>query len=108
MTRAPPSLLLLLLLWPMLFGACSSVPSEQGTVSLEAYRSYWPDRRDYMAFRAAHPDALIEPNYLAFMVHRFSTDSPAGDALVFCRWPDERMPRLVFVQAPDTPDELND
>ena len=28
-----------------------------------------PDRRDYAAFQAAHPE-ILEPNYLPFMVHR--------------------------------------
>lgn len=100
-----PHLLLLLLLCPI---ACTSLPGGQGSVSLEAYHTYFPDKRDYLAFRAAHPDLLIEPNYLAFMVHRFRTGSPEGDALVLCRWPDERMPIGVYVESPEIPGALQD
>lgn len=88
--------------------ACASWRGEQRTISLEAHESYQPDRRDYLAFRAAHRDQLLEPNYLAFMVHRFPTDSPTGDVLVFCRWPDERMPLKVYVAPPVIPEELQD
>jgi hypothetical protein len=87
---------------------CASWRQEPQTVSLEAYDSYLPDRRDYMAFRAAHADSLLEPNYLAFMAHRFPTDSPTGDALVFCRWPDGRMPLKVYVEPPMIPDDIQD
>ena len=79
---------------------CASWRGDQAAVSLEAWGSYRPDRRDYMSFRDAHSEFLLEPNYLAFMVHRFRSDSPIGDALIFCRWPDSRMPLRVLVEAP--------
>ncbi|MEZ4216407.1 MAG: matrixin family metalloprotease [Myxococcota bacterium] len=66
-----------------------------------------PDRRDYLAFRAAHPDVL-EPNYLPFMVHRLPGDGPEGDLLLFCRWDEARMPLAVYVDAPPLPDALQD
>jgi hypothetical protein len=69
---------------------------------------YLPDRRDYAAFRAAHP-TLLEPNYLPFMVHRFPVEGDAaGDILAFCRWPDEAMPLPVHVAEPVIPEELQD
>ncbi len=76
-----------------------------------ASRPYIPDRRDYAAFREANPDRLLEPNYLPFMVHRFSLDEVQGDALVLCRYQAEQMPIRVFVVAPtlgpDVQDEWN-
>ena len=66
---------------------------------------YEPDRRDYASFRAAHPD-LLDPNYLPFMVHRFASDDPEGDLLVFCRWSDDAMPLSVYVETPTIPDSI--
>jgi len=68
---------------------------------------YQPDRRDYAAFRQAHPN-LLEPNYLPFMAHRIPGDEVRGDALVFCRWSSEQMPIRVFIDAEAIPPELQD
>jgi predicted Zn-dependent protease len=70
-------------------------------------RPYWPDRRDYGAFEAAHRD-LIEPNYLPFMAHRLPGDDPAGDYLVLCRWSEASMPLKVYLESPVIPAELED
>jgi hypothetical protein len=78
------------------------VPEPGAAVSDVVYR---PDRRDYFAFREAYPD-LLEPNYLPFMAHRLPGDSAAGDALVFCRWPDSSMPLAVYVEPPSIPSQL--
>lgn len=67
--------------------------------------AYIPDRRDYAAFRAAHPEVL-EPNYLPFMLHRFAAPNGDGDWLVLCRWPDESMPIPVHIAPPEIPEEL--
>jgi hypothetical protein len=68
--------------------------------------SYRPTRWDYATFRAAYPDVL-EPNYLPFMTHRIP-GGPEGDALVFCRWPEEAMPLAVHVVRPEIPSGLQD
>ena len=68
---------------------------------------YWPDRRDYEAFRSAHSD-LIEPNYLPFMVHRIPGTALMGDDLIFCRWSREKMPLRVYIHRPVIPDSLQD
>jgi hypothetical protein len=68
---------------------------------------YHPDRRDYAAFRAAHPE-ILEPNYLPFMVHRIPGEGGRGDALVFCRWSRDDMPLSVYIGTPDISDELQD
>jgi hypothetical protein len=68
---------------------------------------YRPDRRDYAAFRAAHPE-ILEPNYLPFMAHRIPGAGDPGDALVFCRWSQVDMPLPVFVRPPDIPEEIQD
>ena len=68
---------------------------------------HWPDRRDYVTFREAHPE-ILEPNYLPFMVHRVAGDGPAGDLLFFCRWPAGQMPLAVFVELPTIPESLQD
>jgi len=68
---------------------------------------YRPDRRDYAAFRGAHPE-ILEPNYLPFMVHRIPGEEGRGDALVFCRWSRDDMPLSVYVGSPDIPDEIQD
>lgn len=68
---------------------------------------YHPDRRDYLAFRAGLDGApLLEPNYLPFMAHGIPADDGDGDALVFCRWPADRMPLSVYVSPPEISDEL--
>ncbi|MCP4895679.1 MAG: hypothetical protein GY906_01790, partial [bacterium] len=96
-----------LLLAVVFFGCVSPADSglvrELGTAISDAV--YHPDRRDYFAFREAYPD-LLEPNYLPFMVHRLPGDSAAGDALVFCRWPDASMPLAVYVEPPSIPSQL--
>jgi hypothetical protein len=69
--------------------------------------SYEPGRRDYEAFRASHP-GLLEPNYLPFMVHRYRSRSGEDDILVFCRWPREAMPLLVYIHPPKIPESLQD
>ena len=84
---------------------------------------YQPDRRDYAAFSAAFPD-LLEPNYLPFMADRLviestparirrairaglGLDTPPGEEwLVFCRWPEDRFPLAVFIEAPTLSDDL--
>lgn len=95
MTRAAAVAALLLL------AGCGSV----GGAGAPAAR-YRPTRWDYATFRAAHPDVL-EPNYLPFMLHRVPGGAE-GDALVFCRWPDEAMPLAVYVAPPEIPDALQD
>jgi hypothetical protein len=68
---------------------------------------YVPDRRDYSAFRAAHPD-ILEPNYLPFMVHRVPRSWGRDDLLVLCRWSEAEMPLPVHVATPVIPDALQD
>ena len=58
-----------------------------------------PDRREYQAFRVAHPE-LGEPNYLPFVVHRLRIEGSDEDVLATCRWPDERFPLAVTIDAP--------
>ncbi len=68
------------------------------------------DRRDYDAFRAAHPewaDALAEPNYLPFLAHPLPGEGGVTD-LVLCRWAAREMPLAVTIDAPRIPDELQD
>ncbi len=72
-----------------------------------ASSDYQPDRRGYAAFRAKHPE-ILEPNYLPFMLHRVSEPGKTGDALIFCRWPDEKMPLPVYIEAPKIPASLQD
>ncbi len=67
--------------------------------------SYTPDRHDYRAFRERHPE-LLEPNYLPFMLHRYSGSNVEGDALAFCRWPLEEMPIPVYVPRPAISESL--
>jgi len=62
-----------------------------------------PTLAEYRAFRAGHPD-LLEPNYLPFMTH----PTPAGNAQVFCRWPDAAMPLAVHIVAPEIAESLQD
>jgi len=68
-------------------------------------RAYHPDRRDYIAFRAAH-DEILEPNYLPFMLHRFPREGPGGDLMLLCRWQDQRMPLSVYVETPVIPESM--
>ena len=75
-------------------------------------------RADYEAFRA-RTEGLLEPNYLPFMADRIVVESrprrfwrqvraalrleppDADEWLVFCRWPDSKLPLAVFVDPPD-------
>ncbi len=75
--------------------------------TLEGRTPYQPDRRDYATFREAHMN-LLEPNYLPFMVHRFSGSRLTGDDLAFCRWADEDMPLAVYIDQPEIPESLQD
>lgn len=81
--------------------------------------AYQPNRVDYAAFRASHPD-LLEPNYLPFMATRVRLESrparlarrlglplrPAPELLVLCRWDEADLPLAVHVVAPEIPKEL--
>lgn len=68
--------------------------------------SYWPDRRDYYAFREDHPQ-VVDPNYLPFMA--WAVDLEEGDrALIFCRWGDDRFPLPVYIEATAIPETLQD
>lgn len=58
-----------------------------------------PDRHEYDAFRAQHPE-LREPNYLPFLVHRMRIEGSDDDLLVTCRWPDEGFPLAVRIEPP--------
>ena len=49
-----------------------------------------------------------EPNYLPFMTHRFEAEAPEEDWILFCRWPDTRLPLSVFIDPPDIAPELRD
>jgi len=69
------------------------------------YGYYRPDRRDYASFRQAHSE-ILEPNYLPYMLHRLPGDEVRGDDLVFCRWPDDKMPLAVMIEPPTIPDSL--
>jgi predicted Zn-dependent protease len=88
----------------LLVGCASDPPLRPAQLSWGDYR---PDRRDYAAFRAAWP-ILLEPNYLPFMVHRVPLADAADDAMVFCRWSEDRFPLAVHIQAPVIPDLLQD
>jgi hypothetical protein len=66
-----------------------------------------PDRRDYAAFRAAHPE-LLEPNYLPFMAHRIRRPWGRDDLMVLCRWNESDMPLSVHVTTPVIPDAIQD
>lgn len=66
-----------------------------------------PDRREYEAFRAARA-GLREPNTLPFLLHRLRIDGSADDLLVTCRWPDERFPLSVAIEAPQIEGVLAD
>lgn len=64
-----------------------------------------PERSAYLAFRSAHP-GLPEPNYLPFMLHRFSGLDAGGDVLAFCRWSEEQLPLKVSIEEPQIPKAL--
>lgn len=66
-----------------------------------------PDRRDYLAFAARHPE-VVDPNYLPFMLHYVRSRQPRGTWFFFCRWADEDMPLRVYIDGPDIPDSLQD
>jgi hypothetical protein len=73
----------------------------------EPVPAYWPDRFDYYAFREVYPP-VVDPNYLPFMAHLVDLGRSRGQALVLCRWADDRFPLRVFVEPPEIPDELQD
>jgi hypothetical protein len=75
--------------------------------SREPAAPWWPDREEYYAFRAAHPE-IVEPNYLPFMAHAVPLGRGRGHALVLCRWDEERFPLAVWIEPPRIPDELQD
>ena len=86
---------------------CATPSLSTGSPASIAWGDYQPDRRDYAAFRAAYPE-ILDPNYLPFMVHRFPIDDAGGDAMVFCRWAEERFPLRVYIAAPVIPEALQD
>jgi hypothetical protein len=87
---------------------CAGLPTFDSASGRQDTRvPYRHDRRDYLAFREAYPD-LLEPNYLPFMVHRKPGTAAAGDLLIFCRWPAERMPLRFFIDEPVIPEALQD
>ncbi len=91
-----------------LFAGCATLRFEDSAEpTTTAPRDYWPSRRDYAAFRSAHPE-LLEPNYLPFMAHRLSADGPLGDYLVLCRWPASAMPLRLYIDSPLIPESLQD
>ncbi len=69
---------------------------------------FLPSRGDYAAFRAGSDVEIADPNYLPFMTHRFEEAGNAEDWIVFCRWPDSRLPLSIYVEAPEIADELQD
>ncbi len=86
----------------LLLGACSLL----GTAGDSPPEPYQPNRIDYAAFRAVHPE-LLEPNYLPFMVHRIPhVDSE--DILVYCRWPTDAMPLGAYIEVPVISESLQD
>ncbi len=82
--------------------ACAGPPNHLGSPVPTRH-----DRRDYLAFRANHPE-IREPNYLPFLAHRLALAEGQGDALVLCRWSDERFPLPVHVTQPRIPVSLQD
>ncbi len=80
-------------------GCSKSAPSTESLSPLP------PDRREYQAFRAANP-GLREPNYLPFIVHRLRIEGQGENVLATCRWPDERFPLAVAIDAPAFAGEL--
>jgi hypothetical protein len=67
--------------------------------------AYFHSRTDYENFREAHP-GLLEPNYLPFMTWLVQLDD--GDALIFCRWPQDAFPLDVHVAEPEIGEALED
>jgi len=94
-------LLVLLVGLALLLGSCASprAASNPG-------ETYWPERRDYYAFRARHPE-VVEPNYLPFMAWAVDLEH-GGRALIFCRWSDERFPLPVYIESEEIPGSLQD
>jgi hypothetical protein len=84
-------------------GLCACAGGSRSAVEIP----YQPDRHDDALFRASRPEVL-EPNYLAFMVHRAPADDGRGDVLFFCRWPEQQMPLTVYISPPAIPDSLQD
>jgi predicted Zn-dependent protease len=106
--RPPATLSLVLIGWLWATGCAGPEKRAEAGPEPEAFPAlYHPDRRDYAAFREAHP-GLLEPNYLPFMAHRIPGDAVRGDALVFCRWSPEQMPIRVFIDAEPIPSDLQD
>lgn len=86
-----------------LLGALAAVASlacSGGGPGAESLSPLPADRREYEAFRAAHP-GLPEPNTLPFLVHRLRIDGSDEDLLVTCRWSDDRFPLAVAIDPPD-------
>jgi hypothetical protein len=92
--RRPAALTVLLL------AGCAATGSSSGGV-------YAPDRRDYATFRAGF-SAILEPNYLPFMAHRFPQPDGRDDVLVLCRWEAQDMPLSVFIEPAEIPESLQD
>ncbi len=73
---------------------------------------FLPSRRDYASFRAATEERgdapVAEPNYLPFMTHRFEVPGTREDWILFCRWPDSKLPLSIYVEAPEIAPELQD
>jgi predicted Zn-dependent protease len=69
-----------------------------GVRAVPSHEPVRPTRFDYEAFLVAHP-GIPEPNYLPFMAHRFELES-GDDAVLFCRWEDDRFPLAVWVEPP--------
>ena len=95
-----------------LAAVCAAVLSAAPVASAPPARAAAPqaDRRDYDAFRAAHPGwaaALAEPNYLPFLAHALPEEGGVTD-LVLCRWESRDLPLAVAIEAPRIPDELQD
>lgn len=67
--------------------------------------SYTPNRSDYLAFREGRA-ALLEPNYLPFMLHGVAGGEASPPAVILCRWDADQMPLAVEVVVPDIPAAL--
>lgn len=67
---------------------------------------YRHSRYDYWAFRA-RVGMLPEPNYLPWITHREPL-AGGGEALVVCRWPEDRFPLRYHVAPPSIPSEVQD
>ena len=87
----------------LLLLVCACAPAERGSPSSPLAEP--PQRGAYLAFRSTHP-GLPEPNYLPFMLHRFSGLDAKGDVLAFCRWSEEQLPLAVSIEEPQIPKSL--